>query len=343
MRKTINYMMMTVLAVGLLAACSQKSNNSVAQTDEMKPKIKVMQVHQQSVEQLYEYTAIVQADVVNNIASTMPGRIEDIFVEVGDRVHVGQELVRMDESTLKQTKTQLDNMEANFHRMDELYKAGGVAKSEWDIQKTQLEVLRTQYQNLLTNTYLKSPISGVITARNNDKGDLYAGNPVQFPILQVQQITPVKLMINVSEAQFVNIKKGMTVDVKLDVFPEDTFKAVVSLPYPTIDAQTHTFPVEITLPNRDSKVRPGMYARVIVNMGSQNHVVVPDVAVVKQQGSGDRYVYVYKDGKVSYNKVELGRRMGTSYELFSGVEDGDYVATTSLTKLNNGMEVEVSE
>jgi multidrug efflux pump subunit AcrA (membrane-fusion protein) len=78
-------------------------------------------------------------------------------------------------------------------------------------------------------------------------------------------------------------------------------------------------------------------------MGSQERVVVPDVAIVKQQGSGDRYVYVYKDGKVSYNKVEIGRRMDNSYELYSGVDDGDQVAITGLARLNNGMEVEIAK
>ena len=79
-----------------------------------------------------------------------------------------------------------------------------------------------------------------------------------------------------------------------------------------------TFPVEIKLVNRDQRVRPGMFARATLNFGSKDNVVVPDLAIVKQSGSGDRYVYVYKDGKVTYNKVELGRRMGAEYELISG-------------------------
>jgi multidrug efflux pump subunit AcrA (membrane-fusion protein) len=65
------------------------------------------------------------------------------------------------------------------------------------------------------------------------------------------------------------------------------------------------------------------------------------VSIIKQQGSGDRYVYVYKNGKVSYNKVVLGRRIEDMYEVISGVENGDFVATTTLSKLNNGMEVEL--
>ena len=84
-----------------------------------------------------------------------------------------------------------------------------------------------------------------------------------------------------------------------------------------------------------------MYARVTMNYGVRRSVVVPDNAIIKQQGSGDRYVYVYKDGKVRYQKVELGRRMGNRYELLSGVNDGDYIVTVGQTKLNDGKAVQV--
>ncbi|HQB20432.1 MAG TPA: efflux RND transporter periplasmic adaptor subunit, partial [Bacteroidales bacterium] len=220
---------------------------------------------------------------------------------------------------------------------NELYKVGGVSKSDWEAQQTALDVAQTAYQNLKDNTQLISPISGVVSLRNYDSGDLYAGNP----ILQVQQIRPVKLRINVSEMQYTKIKEGMEAKVKIEVYDNEEFIGKVSLVYPTIDPRSHTFPVEITIPNTDEKIRPGMYAKVSINMGKNNHVLVPDVSIVKQQGSGDRYVYVYKDGKVSYNKVVIGRQIGDMYEIISGVEDGDFVATTTLSKLNNGMEVEL--
>lgn len=324
------------LSLIVMYACSSKGK-PVVESKAEKQKIKIEQVYKKSVEQLFEYTAVVQAEAVNNIAPTVPGRIDKIYVEIGDHVGKGQLLVQMDENNLQQAKAQLDNLELTFKRMDELYKVGGVSKSQWDAQKTSLEVARTSYKNLKNNTQLLSPISGIITARNYDNGDIYSGNP----IIQVQQIKPVKLLINVSEMQYTKIKKGMDVKVVVDVYDEEEFKGKVSLVYPAIDPRTHTVAVEISISNTNEKIRPGMYARAIVNMGSMERVVVPDVAIVKQQGSGDRYVYVYKDGKVSYNKVEIGRRLGDSYELISGVEDGDKVAVTGLARLTNGMEIEI--
>ena len=92
-----------------------------------------------------------------------------------------------------------------------------------------------------------------------------------------------------------------------------------------------------------SKSTTMMSVSVTIGFGTQNHVVAPDLAIVKQSGAGDRYIYVYKDGKVSYEKVELGRRMGNKYEVISGVNSGDQVVVSGQSRLNNGMEVEIEK
>ncbi len=339
MRKSIYLMALTAVVV-LMSACSAAKKEDAAAKKEEKPVVKLATVTERAVDQIQEYTATVEAEVKNNIAPNSPVRIDKIFVEVGDRVSKGQKLVQMDAANLTQVKLQLENQEVEFKRIDELYKVGGASKSEWDASKMALEVRKTSYENLLDNTALKSPIAGVVTARNYDNGDMYSGAQ---PVLVVEQITPVKLIINVSEGYFTKVKKGEKVDVKLDVYGGESFTGQISLVYPTIDSNTRTFPVEIKLANNDQRVRPGMFARVTLNFGTENNVVVPDQAIVKRAGSGDRYVYVYKDGKVSYNKVELGRRMDTEYELKSGVDNNSQVVVAGQIRLVNGAEVDVEK
>ena len=334
-----SFLMATVWVAAMLGACSGGEKNEAETAVVDKPTVKLAVVSARDVEQVEEYTATVEAEAKNNIAPTTPGRVSKIFVEVGDYVRKGQKLVQMDAANLTQLKLQLDNQETEFKRVDELYKVGGASKSEWDAAKTNLDVRRSSYENLLENTQLVSPLNGVVTARNFDNGDLYTST--QMPILVVEQITPVKLMVNVSEPNFPKVSKGMPVTVKLDGYEGEEFEGKVSLVYPTIDATTHTFPVEVTLANGNQRVRPGMFGRVTMNFGTKNHVVVPDQAVVKRAGSGDRFVYVYNNGKVSYNKVELGRRMGTEYELLSGVENNAQVVIAGQTRLADGVEVEV--
>lgn len=340
MKKSILWM--ALLAMVMLGACSGAKDKETAtqQIVEEKPRVKLAKVVARPVNQLQEYTATVEAEVKNNIAPASPVRIDRILVEVGDRVVKGQKLVSMDAANLKQAKYQLDNQKIEFKRVDELYKVGGASKSEWDAAKMALDVKLTAFNNLQENTALLSPVNGVITARNYDNGDMYSGGD---PVLVVEQITPVKLLINVSEGYFVKVKKGASVKVKVDVYGDEVFEGKISLVYPTIDPTTRTFPVEIQLNNHDQRVRPGMFARATLNFGTQNHVVVPDLAIVKRAGSGDRYVYVYQDGKVSFNKIELGRRMDTEYELLSGVDNHAQVVVAGQSKLADGVEVEVEK
>lgn len=332
--KKIQWMALAAVAV-MMSACGSKEQT--AATVEEAPKVKVAKVETRDVDQIEVYTATVESDVKNNIAPQQYLRIEKIYAEVGQRVAKGQVLVQLDASNLNQLKLQMENAKVSFNRVDELYKVGGVSKAEWDNASMQLNVMQTQYKNLLENSQLRSPISGVVTARNYDNGDMTG----QLPILVVEQDQPVKMVINVSENYYPVMKKGMKVNVTLDTYGEEVFPGVVDIITPAVNASTHTFPVEIRVANADKRVRPGMFGRVTVTYGTNNHVVVPDEAIVKQAGAGDHYVYVLNGNTVSYNKVTLGRRMDTLYEIIDGVENGATVVVAGQNKLANGMKVEV--
>ncbi|MDO4949266.1 MAG: efflux RND transporter periplasmic adaptor subunit [Bacteroidales bacterium] len=335
--KTKQFIALASLALMACACGSKDENTSTTQELEL-PKVKVTRVESRVVNQETEYTANVEGYAKNNIAPQANLRIVKILAEVGDRVSKGQMLVQLDDVTLNQMKLAFDNQQVEFSRVDELFKVGGVSKSEWDASKMNLEVKQTQYNNALENAMLRAPISGVVTARNYDVGDMTG----QQPVLVLQQDQPVKLIVNVSEEKYPLLKKGNKVGVRLDTYGNEEFEGVISIVYPEVDANTHTLPIEIQMKNADRRVRPGMFARVTISYGSESHVVVPDQAVVKQVGAGDYYVYVLKnDGTVSYNKVELGRRFESEYEILSGVGDGVMVVVAGQNKLVDGTKVEV--
>lgn len=327
------------LAAVAIASCGNKEKEQAAGHEDAAVEVKIATVDSRVLPQTEEFTATVESDVKNNISPNVPYRIEKIFVEVGDQVKKGQLLVQLDASSLRQLQLQMENQQIEFSRTEQLYKVGGVSKAEYDNSKTQLEVMRTQFKQMSQNTRLYAPISGVVTARNYDNGDMYTAQP----ILTIEQTNPVKLNINISENQYKNVKKGQTVDITIDAYEGEKFTGKVTIVNPSVDPATHTFPVEITINNAAQKVRPGMFARATVNFGSQNHVVIPDEALVKQIGAGDRYVYVYHADKqtVSYNKVELGKHMGTEYEIFSGCNPGDQVVIAGQARLLDGKKVKV--
>lgn len=284
------------------------------------------------------YTATVEADNSNNIDPSSPNRIKTINVEVGDRVSRGQVLVTLDRANIDQLKVNLDDAQREYDRAKKLLEIGAGTQQAVDQLLTKLEATRTQYKNLLENTVLTSPISGVVTARNYDPGDM-TGN---LPVLTVGQITPiVKVMIHPSEADLTKIKRGMPVDITFDAFPGEQFPGKISRVYPTVDPATRTFQVEIDIQNPKAEILPGMFARVGVTLGEANNIVVPDRAVVKQTGSGNKYIYVYSGGTVRFNRVELGQRLGAEYEVISGINEGDTVVITGQNGLADGVKAEV--
>lgn len=334
-----NLTLIAFIATAILTSCggSKTEETATGAAVQAKPKVKVEKVTTEAVAQLEEYTTTVEAEVKNNIIPNAPLRIGKILVEIGDFVKKGDKLVELDASSLDQLKLQYDNQLVNFKRIEELYKIGGTSASDYENMKTQLDVTKKNLDNRLENTILVSPIDGVVSARNYDDGDMYGGQP----ILVVEQITPVKMKINVSESRYAQTNKKLDVKLQFNTYGNEVFKGNIDIVYPTINAQTHTFPVEIKLANENKKVRPGMFGKAVVNFGTKEHVVVPDLAVVKQPGSGDYYVYTYENGKVRHCKVELGRRMGDRYEVISGVENGATVVTAGQISLSDGIEVEV--
>lgn len=333
----------TALVLTLSSCSSDKEKSSDAASAESVaeelPKVDIQQVREESVPQMAEYTATVEAYKTNNISTSTPNRIKKILVDVGSRVAKGQKVVILDDVNIEQLRVRLENAEREYNRAVRLLEIGGGTQQTVDQLKTELDASRRQYANMIENTELVSPINGVVTARNYDPGDMTGSQP----ILTIEQVQPVKVMVDVSESDFPKVKKGMHVSIKLDTYGDENFDGVVDLIHPTVDPSTRTFTVEILIPNQANKVLPGMFARVYIRFGEASHVVVPDRAVVKQTGSGNRYVYVYNPSTstVSYNKVALGQRLDASYELLSGVTPDSWVVISGQTRLADGVKVDV--
>lgn len=336
---TFKFHFLSLAALSLaFCACSgsDEKKETVAET-EILPTVKIEKVYAEDVAQVISYTATVEPFKSNNITANMANRIKEIKVDVGDYVSAGQVLVVLDNVNVEQLKVRVANQQRNYERALELLEIGGGTQQSVDQLKTELDASKRNLQNLQENMNLTSPISGVVTARNYENGDM-TGN---LPILSIENMRPVKIIVNVSESEFPKIKKGMKVSVKLDTYGDESFAGTVHLIHPTIDASTRTFKVEITVPNTDGRIHTGMFARVDVNYGTASHVVVPDRAVVKQTGSGTRYVYTYKDGVVTYCPVVLGQRLDNRYEVVSGLENGTDIVVSGQTRIGDGAKVNV--
>ena len=339
-QKTIKTLSLALLSAGLLASCSS-SSSSKATEEQSADTVRLVEVAPAEMRALNlseEFTAQLEAKVVNNITAQAGGRLKQLLVKVGDRVGAGQAVARMEATQAAQAQIQLADAKTNFARMDELYKVGGVSKAQWEQAKSAVDQAKLAYGNAAENTVLRSPISGFVTAKNYDNGDMTSH---QLPVVVIQQIAPVKAVIGVSEQYYSYLKKGAAATLSVDALGEETFSGVVTNIFPTLDPVTHTVSTEIEIANKDLKLRPGMYARVHLDFGTKEALTVPDKAIVRQAGSGARYVYVFSGGKAVYRAVELGQQQGDLYEVVSGLNAGDQVITSAPSNLKNGLSVKL--
>ncbi len=328
-----------LLAAIAAVACGNQGANQNAAPEVTVPNVEVATAVARDVPQDNVYASTVQAYAVNNIAPQTASRIRKINVEVGDYVTKGQVLAEMDRLQLDQTELQVQNDEIEFQRLKGLYEEGGVSQSDFETAELGYKIRKTTLANLRENTILRSPIDGFVSARSFDAGDLYS---MSAPLFTVQQVTPVKLLVGISESEYTKVKKGDVVHITVDAIPGREFTGKVERLYPTMDAATHTFKAEVTVANKDRVLRPGMYARVTVNFGTRRSVIVPDQALVKQEGTGTRFIYVLKpDHTVSYVPVTIGRHIGREYEILEGLEAGSQIVVKGQSLIRDGVKVNV--
>ena len=339
MNKHIYYIAAAFLIAGCGSGKGSAEGQQQAQVQEQVPVVSVVTAAKENVPQTSLYSSTVQAKVVNNIAPQGAGRIQKLNVEVGDFVAKGQILAEMDRMQLDQAELKLANDRTELERVRSLLAQGGISQADFEQLELAYKVSSSTCKNLEENTILRSPVSGVVTARNYDRGDMFT---MGMPIYTVQQITPVKILVGISETDYTRVKKGDSVTLTADALPGKTFNGTVNRLYPTMDAATHTFNVEVIVPNTRRELRPGMYARVTVNFGNSFNITLPDTAVLKMQGAGTRSVFVINDeGKAEMRVVTLGRFFDGKYEILSGLEEGERVVVKGNSALKAGQTVQI--
>ncbi len=339
-----------VIQALLFTACgTDKGADAAARADTSAVKVypaRVTKVQKQSITKTIDYTANLVAFKEIHFAPSSPGRINKIHVEVGDRVTKGQVLVEMDKTQLNQAATQYENAKINFRRIDTLHRLKSISEQQYDQVKAQYEVAKSSYEYLMENTNLLSPVNGMVTAKYFENGELYSGAPNTLAgkaaIVTLMQINPLKAVVSISQSYFSDVKQGMEASITTDIIPGKVFKASVYKVYPTIDAATRTFKTEIMVKNASEILRPGMFGNIKIKLKDTEALVVPSIAVLKQEGTNHRYVFVNDKGSARQVIVKIGKRFDDQLEIAAdGLKEGDELIVDGQANLLNGSKIKL--
>ncbi|MDE6112968.1 MAG: efflux RND transporter periplasmic adaptor subunit [Bacteroidales bacterium] len=337
------------IAALLAMACQGPAKQQENATATVKlEQVRSLKMEAVEIDRKVELPATLNAWEEVHLAPASPGRIEAFKVDVSDVVKKGDILVQMDRTQLLQTELQLKNYETEYNRAKILYNAGSYSKQNYDQIKTQYEVAKTNVDYLRTNTILRAPFSGIVSGKYFENGEMYSGSPIasigKAAVLSLVEIDKLKTTIAIPESFYPLVKKGMTADITSDVYPGQKFKGTVHIVYPIVNPTSRTFDVELEIDNREQILRPGMFARVALAVGKAETVIVPDYAVLKMQGSNERYIFVVDNGTARRIVVKIGDRFNDRVEILSErLEPGMELITEGQGRLNDGVAVQVVE
>jgi len=359
-RQKMKYLFKTfpiILLSLLIINCGGKKKSETEKTTAIA--VATEEVKNQDIQGVLEFFGNVSGDQSVKVFSTVPNRVTNIYVDIGDRVSKGQLLATINadkisdavtqaEAGLEATTSQYNTTGAEFQRVQKLYDENVVSQSHYDAVKTQrdasksavkqmeaaLSAARSQYQD----TRIASPIAGVISMKNYELGDMAAP---QIPFFEVVDMDPVKVSINVIERYLGLIKRGLTANIEVNSYPNEKFVGKVTLVNPTLDAMTRTASVEIKINNKDLSLKPGMFANVeVITKEKTNVPVIPNYAIIEKTAldySGgkistgkvtiEKFVYTVHDSIAVKQQVETGIENNNLVEITSGLKTGDIIVT----------------
>jgi RND family efflux transporter MFP subunit len=348
--KRLNILTVLIAVVPIIVfSCTQQADKQAVETTRASREVvRVLTLGEEEIARSVEYTSTLEPFNEVHLAPSTPGKIEAIRVEIGDRVNKGDVLIQMDDAQLIQSKIQTNNLQTDFSRLDTLRMAGSIAQQQYDQLASQYEMARKNVEFLSENTTITAPFSGVISGKYFENGEIYSGSPIatvgKAAIVSLIQIDELKAIVSISEKYFPSVKKGMEAKIKVDVYPDMEFTGKIYNIYPTINPQSRSFDVEVSIANSKNLLRPGMFTRITIDLEKTNALVLPAVAVLKMQGSNVRYLFVNENGKAKRIEVELGNRFDDKVEVISEeLKIGDKVVVNGQARLLNGMEIEVVE
>ena len=341
--KKLQIAILTTLILFIVFSCGSGTNKEAASAEEVTDKteiqVKIMTLKEQSVSRTREFSANLIPYEELHFAPASPGRIEKIFVEVDSRVKKGDIIAEMDHTQLNQAMEQLRNAESSFQRMDTLFKLGSISEQQYEGVKTQYELAKTNVAFLKKNTRLLSPINAIVTGKYFEGGELYSGAPNttagKAAIVTLMQINPLKAIIHVSEKYYPEVKKGMPATISVDIYPDLSFNGEILRIFPFITPETRTFQVEIKINNPSEILRPGMFTRVKFDLAEEKALLVPSGAVLRQEGTNRRHVFVVAENNVAKKiNVTVAERYDDQVHIVSDdLKTGDQIIVAGQEKL----------
>ena len=220
-----------------------------------------------------------------------------------------------------------------------------IEKADVDVSNSKVVSAQAALDNtkdLMRETTLRSPITGLVATRNSSVGEQVRGGAAVSPteaIMVLVKIDPIYVRVSVRESEVSDVRVGGPLLFTVDAFPKSKFQARVTLVGPMVDSKTHTATVKALLSNKDGRLKPGMFIRAVIPTGApEKMITIPQTALIPREK--DRaWVFVVREQRTYRVEVQTGRQLDDRVEIKSGLKPGDLLALEKFGQLRDGLAV----
>lgn len=335
-----------LLAIIWTAGCDGDDNDSAAseETAAQQPQsvpVRVTTLTEMTLPQTGTYPGTFEAWERAQVLGQTGQRIERIHVREGDVVRRGQAVAQMDDINLQQADVELRTLTREKARLERLVELGAVARQQLEQVETQLEVVERNMEMLRQSIYLTAPIGGVVTGRFFVPGEYFVPGAQAPALLVIEQLDPLKVIINVAERHFPVVKAGMAATIRTEAYGARAFTGQVDRVNPTISPDSRTFRVEIRIDNPDGELSPGMSAQVELALGELTGRFMPRSAMQSEPGRNEPFVYVVEDNRARRTFFTPAERVDGYQRVVEGIADDARVVIEGMGRLNDGSLVHI--
>jgi membrane fusion protein (multidrug efflux system) len=299
-------------------------------------------VEYSSMESSVTAVGTIIAEASATLRAEVPGQVLEVHFREGQRVEKGDRLFSIEATVLdaevNEARANVDRSESAFARAEELQRKGLISGTDYDAARANYDVDRARLRSSrarLSKTVIRAPFDGYVGLRRINIGD-YA--TVGQELVDVVQLDPLRVDFSVPETLLAKVQAQQPIDVRVDAYPNESFAGEIVAVSPYSDVQGHNLEVRAELPNPDLKLRPGLFVRVHVSLGTKDDAILVPEQAIWPIGQ-DKTVFVVTDGKAERRVVRLGERQPGSVEVLSGLEAGDVIVTAGQMKLYDGAAV----
>ncbi len=330
----------------VVASCSSKQEQAEKQVTV--PLVSTVKVEERAFNPVLSFTGTVFANKEANLGATLPGKVEKIYFEEGQSVREGDLIVELSDEMLTQAMIEHETIKKDFERVSRLREKGSISEMEYDHVKAKYDASKAKVDMVKKNTQVYAPFSGIIAERMMEEGEVYFLNPGLEPgysmrsgIVRLMQIDPATVKFDVNEKDLVHIRKGLPVVVRLDGIPGKTFQGKVDRIKPMLSTTTRSTSVEVTIPNSNLEIKPGMFAFVDVMLPEIKSAVVPLRSIYRMPGTSEDFLFTVVNNTVHRVKIERLQTIG-EFVAVKGVDAGTDIILEGKNRVNDGLKVNVS-